>query len=146
MLRRAAHLTFGFKQVCTKWLMAYGRGIIAVVDDDESLGRALTRLLAAHDMEARSYISGSAFLKEFHNFNFTCVLLDLHMETLSGIQVMERLAAMEATAPVIIMTGNVVQNASKAAFDSGAKAFLEKPIDEAVLVSTISQVTLGGMQ
>ena len=126
--------------------MTNRRGLIAVVDDDESLCRALTRLLAANRMEARSYNSGTTFLNEFANFDFSCIVLDLHMETLSGIQVMERLAAMQAAAPVIIMTGNVVQNARKAAFDGGAKAFLEKPIDEAVLVSTISQVTLGGMQ
>jgi FixJ family two-component response regulator len=51
--------------------MTNRRGIIAVVDDDESLGRALTRLLVAHGLEARPYNSGTAFLKEFHNFNFT---------------------------------------------------------------------------
>ena len=114
--------------------------VLAVVDDDAAVCRAVGRLLTAHGFVTRRYMSGSALLGDLGQTHFDAIILDLHMEGLTGLQVMRRLKDMKSTIPVIILTGHASSKARSSALESGASAFLEKPVDEAILISTILSV------
>ena len=114
--------------------------VIAVVDDDASVCRAVGRLLTAHGFVAQSYASSSAFLREVGQRRIDAVVLDLHMEGLTGLQVMHRLRDTNSRIPVVILTGHGLPKSRSDAIESGASAFLEKPVDESVLISTIQKL------
>lgn len=111
--------------------------VVAVVDDDASVCRAVGRLLAVHGFKSRKYASGSAFLGDAGQSHFDVVVLDLHMEGLTGLQVMRHLNDMQSRMPIVVLTGHGSPKARADALQYGASAFLEKPVDESVLISTI---------
>lgn len=79
---------------------------VAVVDDDESLGRSLGRLLRAVGYQPVVYTSAEAFLADEKQPRFDCLLLDIQMEGISGIELSRRLAEFGSTTPVIFITAH----------------------------------------
>jgi FixJ family two-component response regulator len=115
------------------------RPLLAVVDDDESVGRAIVRLVRRVDMDAEAFVSGERFLARLDNAAFApaCVLLDVRMPGLSGLEVQKELTRRHVRCPVIVMTAYSDVDGHQRALDGGAIAVLFKPFDEQLLLSTI---------
>ncbi len=109
-------------------------GLVAVVDDDESVRRALTRLLAADGLSAEGFPSAKAFLDRLAEGLFNCVILDIHLGGMSGLDVLERLAVKGKAPPVIVITAYDDQASRERACRGGASAYLCKPIDAQALL------------
>ena len=95
---------------------------ITVVDDEPSVRKALARLIRSFGMDVDTFPSGVAFLESLTDQSPDCVVLDLHMPGLTGLDVQARLALSGSAVPVLIMTGHDVPEARSQALASGANA------------------------
>jgi two-component system, LuxR family, response regulator FixJ len=111
--------------------------IIHVVDDDPSFRTAVTRLLRAAKYEVRGYASASEFLESDPCAVPGCILLDLQMPGLSGLDLQHVLAQMEERLPIIFLTGHGDIPASVRAMKAGAVDFLTKPVQREALLSAV---------
>jgi FixJ family two-component response regulator len=111
---------------------------IAVVDDEEAIRKALKRLLRAAGLEAEGYASGKAFLDAAAERRPDCVLLDLHMPSMSGEQVLATIRKMAGRPPVVIITGHDTPETRDKCLAAGAAAYLRKPLDDRLLLNAIS--------
>jgi len=118
--------------------MRKAQPLIAVVDDDKSVGKALNRLLRSAGLSVETFISGSEFLKSLQNHTPDCVVLDLQMPQVDGFEVQSRLAQMGAPVPVVAMTGWDIPGTCEQAMEAGATAYLRKPIDDRALLDAIA--------
>lgn len=113
--------------------------IVYIVDDDESLRRSLSRLLRSNGIEARPFDSATRFLESGLADSTGCIVLDVHMPGLTGLDLQERLAHYECTMPIIFLTGRGDIPMSVQAMKKGAADFLTKPVDEEVLLAAIQR-------
>jgi len=111
---------------------------IAVVDDEESVRKALSRLLRASGFEVHTYASGAEFLAALAIQWSDCTILDLHLPGLSGFDIQRRLQRERAEMPCIIITGKDEPGNKEKALANGAAAYLTKPLDETILLSTLA--------
>jgi FixJ family two-component response regulator len=109
--------------------------LIAIVDDEESVRRALERLLRSAEMEARVFASGESFLAALADLRPDCLVLDLHMPGASGFEIMARV---QARLPVVIITGHDTPEAEARSLAGGAAFYLRKPINDRVLLEAIA--------
>ncbi len=115
------------------------RSFVAVVDDEESVRRALLRLLRAADMDAEAFASGEAFLSSLDKFRPDCVVLDLQMPGLTGRDVQRRLISMQINLPVILITAHDDVVTQQQSLSDGAANYLRKPLRGDVLVRSIQE-------
>ena len=113
-------------------------GMVYIVDDDVSVGEALSTLLRANGRSVRIFTSGRAFLDFERNDGCACLILDLRMPGLNGLEV-QKLISAETTIPVIFITGRGDIPSTVRAMKGGAIDFLTKPIDEAALLTCIER-------
>ncbi len=113
------------------------RRMIAVVDDEESVRKAMVRLLQAAGHSARGFASGSDFLQHWLDDRPECLLLDLQMPGISGTEVLRALNRLGAHIPTIIVTAHDSPGAREECLRLGAAAYLCKPLDEQVLLTTL---------
>ena len=99
---------------------------VAVVDDDESLCRSLGRLLRASGMQPISYSSAEAFLADTKHPQFDCLVLDVQLGGMSGIELQRQLAMKGKTPPVIFITAHDDPDARKQAQAAGCAAWFRK--------------------
>lgn len=111
--------------------------MIAVVDDEESVRKAVVRLLHAAGHAARGFASGAEFLQSWQVDRPDCVLLDLQMPGLSGTDVQQALRRAGAHLPVVIITANDRPGAREECIREGAVAYLYKPLDEGILLNAL---------
>jgi FixJ family two-component response regulator len=111
--------------------------IIHVVDDDPSFRTAVTRLLRAAKYEVRCYASASEFLGSNSCGSPGCILLDLRMPGVGGLDLQQSLAQMEERLPIIFLTGQGDIPASVSAMKAGAVDFLTKPVRREALLSAV---------
>jgi FixJ family two-component response regulator len=111
--------------------------IIHVVDDDESLRTAVARLLRAAGYEVRAYRSAGEFLLSGPRDAPGCVVLDVRLPGLSGLDVQEAFAQLDAAPPIIFLTGHGDIPMSVRAMRAGAVDFLTKPVKRADLLSAV---------
>jgi FixJ family two-component response regulator len=114
-----------------------GIAVIYVVDDDPSVRRGLTRLLKAAGFKVRAFASGNEFLEYGKPTENDCVVADVHMPGLNGLELQQALLADDLFVPIILMTGRDDQGARTAARASGAAGFFTKPFDDQALIDTI---------
>jgi FixJ family two-component response regulator len=119
------------------------RNRIAVVDDEPSLCRALQRLLRVTGFDVDTFACGEAFLASLDVRVPDCVILDLHMPGMSGLEVQSRLASLHRGVPVVILTGHDAPAVHALALVGGAAAYLRKPVSEDLLLAAIHRC-LGG--
>jgi FixJ family two-component response regulator len=110
---------------------------VHVVDDDKSFRTAICRLIEASGFRSASYGSGDEFLTRLADREPGCVLVDLQMPSLHGLELQERLAEKAPLLPVIFLTGHGDVPASVRAMKAGAADFLEKPVSGAVLLEAV---------
>ncbi len=116
------------------------RRIVHVIDDDEAVRRAIAMLLRSAGFHAETYPSGSAFLKELpaqDEAGGMCVLTDLRMPDLDGLELFRRLKTQGFTGPVIVMTAHGDVATAVRAIKAGATDFIEKPFDDETLLTAI---------
>jgi len=123
--------------------MASTRPLIAVVDDDPSVCKALRRLIGASNFDAVSFASGEIFLRDRAAHRPQCVVLDLHMPGLGGIDVMSALTDAGCVLPVIIITGRDDPGSRAQCLAAGAYAYLRKPLDPSELLRSIENAVGG---
>jgi FixJ family two-component response regulator len=111
--------------------------IVIVVDDDDSMRSALRRLLASARLTAELYASGTEFLAEARLDRPGCLLLDVGMPDMSGIEVQARLKQRSVTLPVIFLTGSSDIPIAVSAMREGAVDFIEKPFDNDDLLARV---------
>jgi FixJ family two-component response regulator len=114
------------------------RSFVAVVDDEESVRKALLRLLRAANLDAEAFASGEAFLNSLEKFRPDCVVLDLQMPGLTGRDVQRRLISMQINLPVILITAHDDIVTQQQSLSDGAANYLRKPLRGDVLVRSIN--------
>ncbi len=117
--------------------MASERRIVHVIDDDDALRESLTFLLRAAKIEVESYSSAAAFLDALPSANLSCVITDVRMPGLSGIDLLKRLEELKIGIPVIVVTGHGDVPLAVEAMKHGAIDFMEKPFDDEVLLASV---------
>lgn len=120
--------------------MSNAHKVIAIVDDDEGVRRALRRMILSLAHAPITFASGEAFLDGLAGASPDCVILDLHLPALRGIDVLERLRADGSTLPVIIVTGLDQPGMRERCLDAGAAAYLTKPLGSADVSAEIDAV------
>lgn len=99
---------------------------IAVVDDDENICRSMSRLLRAVHFQPITYRSAEAFLADVNHPKFDCLVLDVQLEGMSGLELSQRLAAVRDATPVIFITAHDDPEACAQALASGCAGYFEK--------------------
>jgi FixJ family two-component response regulator len=113
---------------------------IAVIDDNPSMLKGLSRLLSAHGFEVQTYSSAELFLECLAECHVDCLLLDVHLGGMSGIDLQRRLTLSGTDLPVIFMTAIDREAIRQEAFDAGCVAFLRKPFSFSLLIDAINKV------
>ncbi len=117
--------------------MPFEKGIVHVIDDDEALRESLAFLLRAAQIEVRTYASAVAFLEALPDARASCVITDVRMPGMSGIDLLRRLQELKIGMPVIVITGHGDVPLAVEAMKIGALDFLEKPFDDDVLLKSV---------
>ena len=111
---------------------------VAIVDDEEGIRKALSRLLRASGLEAESYANGQEFLDAAAEHRPDCVVLDLHMPGMSGLQVLRKLKAAGQRLSIVVITAHDEPETRERCIDAGACAYLRKPLEDRLLLNAIS--------
>jgi len=117
--------------------------LIAIVEDDSSVRKALARLLRASGLGADTYASGEEFLQALPGHAPDCLLLDLQLPGLNGLVVQLRLRQSGLKVPVVFISATEGLELRQQAMQSGALAWLRKPVDDQVLLNTINLALSG---
>lgn len=117
------------------------RPLIAVVDDEESIRKSLRRLFLAAQLDAVVFASGQEFLESLRTREPDCLVLDLQMPGLTGLEVQRILTASGARFPTIIITAHDEPETRARCLAAGAAAYLCKPLHDEMLLEAIASVT-----
>jgi len=112
--------------------------LVAVVDDDASVRRALTRLLQSAGIRVLTYASAAEFLDTGISSAPECLILDIHLGGLSGLELLSRLRELGNNLPVLIITAHDDAQAREAAARGGCAAYLRKPLDAKVFLEEVA--------
>ena len=112
--------------------------LVHLVDDDEAIRRSASFMLKTSGFTVRTFVSGVELLKE-RLLDPGCILLDVRMPEMDGIEVQQALHARGVTHPVIVMTGHGDVDVAVQAMKQGAVDFIEKPFEKAVLLGAIEE-------
>ncbi len=112
-------------------------GTVFLLDDEPEMVKALTRLLRAKRFEVRGFVSVGAFLEAYNPEESACLVLDVAMPELDGLELQRRLNQQEIPLPIIFLTGHGDIPMSVRAIKAGATDFLTKPVDGAALVAAV---------
>src|SRR6476469_3927594 len=113
------------------------KGTVHIIDDDDALRESLAFLLRTARIDVASYSSATAFLEEIPGATLSCVITDVRMPGMSGIDLLKRLRVMKIDVPVIVITGHGDVPLAVEAMKIGAVDFLEKPFDDEVLLASV---------
>jgi two-component system response regulator FixJ len=111
--------------------------IVHVIDDDDAVRHSLAFLLGTAKIEVKTYDSAMAFLAIATNVKSGCIITDVRMPGISGIDLLRRLKELKIGVPVIVVTGHGDVPLAVEAMKIGAAEFLEKPFDDEVLLNVV---------
>jgi FixJ family two-component response regulator len=114
-----------------------GTNMVAIVDDEESVRKALQRLLGAAGLNVNSYASAEEFLKSGQMDATGCLVADIRMPGMSGLDLLAELNRKHLPIPTIFITAHGDENLRMQAMRAGAVKFLPKPVDGATLVASV---------
>jgi FixJ family two-component response regulator len=121
--------------------MMEASGWIAIVDDDPSVLKALTRLLRTRSFHAKAYRSGQEFLAALPDGLPECLILDLQMPEMTGLEIQQHLSRRRIHIPTIIITALGDTGVRERCESAGAIAFLSKPVQDASLFAAINDAS-----
>ncbi len=110
---------------------------VFVVDDDESIRKALKRLLRAHGYPVITFRSAEDFLGSAWLLVAGCIVLDMRLPGMSGLELHEKLVSMQIVSPVIFMTAHDTPDWKARVGKTGALAYLRKPFDQESLLDAV---------
>lgn len=113
--------------------------VVYVVDDDPSVGKALERLIRSAGYDVRTFTSAVDFLDCIHPEAPACLILDVNMPALNGLELQEYLAENEISLPIVFISGHGTVPISVKAMKAGATDFLPKPFTDTDLLGAISE-------
>ena len=114
--------------------------LVHIVDDDESVRKGLARLMRSAGFESRAYADPERFLAEVRNEDRACILMDITMPHMSGLDLSARLQEKGVEMPVIALSARDDDKTRQFARDVGVRFFLRKPVDDQALIDAISWV------
>ena len=115
-------------------------GTVYVVDDDEAVRDSLRFLLEASGYEVQPFDSAEAFLAGFDSASLACLILDVRMPGMSGLELQEELARRGVTLPIVFITGHGDVPMAVSTMKKGAADFIEKPFDQASLKKLVDRL------
>lgn len=113
------------------------KGIVFIVDDDEAIRDALAWLFQSRGVMAETFVSASDFLSSWTPGHRGCLVLDIRMDGMTGLELFDRLQEMESRLPVIFLTGHGDVPMAVSALKKGARDFVEKPFNDNDLVDRV---------
>jgi FixJ family two-component response regulator len=116
------------------------RALVTVVDDDEMLRESIPDLLKEVGLEARAFSSGQEFLASKDLYMTKCLILDVAMPEMSGLDLQDELKRRGQAIPIIFITGQKDDKVRKQALGQGAVKFLYKPFSDDALLDAVNQV------
>ena len=111
--------------------------VVCVVDDDASLRRSVRNLLSSVGFRVETFASAEEFLESTHRANTGCLVLDLRMAGMNGLDLLGHLAATGSRIPVIILTAHDDEEARRRSLEAGAVAFLGEPFRRNALLDAV---------
>ncbi len=111
--------------------------LVHIVEDDESMRRSTSFALKTSGYAVTTWNTGTAFLKEVKHAEHGCILLDIRMPEIDGLEVQQILAERGVAMPIVIMTGHGDIGIAVRAMKAGAVDFLEKPFEKAALLGAV---------
>jgi FixJ family two-component response regulator len=114
--------------------------LVYLIDDEFSVRDSLTLVLESGGLRVKSFESAEDFLKNYNNEYPSCLILDVKMPCMSGLELQEELLKRNISIPIIFISGHAGISQSAKAFRAGAVDFLEKPFDHEVLLARITEV------
>jgi FixJ family two-component response regulator len=118
--------------------------IISIIDDDESMRCAMKSLVTSLGLDAYAFASAEAFLQSPHLDDTSCVITDLQMPGLNGVELQKSLLAQGRRIPIIFMTAFPEERMRARAIEAGALGFLSKPFDSQTLINLIDKAVETG--
>lgn len=113
--------------------------VIYIVDDDDAVRDSLKLLLEAHGMRVFEFGSTAEFSAGYRQFPQACLILDMHLPVIGGLEFLASERARELNMPVIMISGRGDDVARGRATELGVSAFLEKPVDDRLLLAALKQ-------
>ena len=113
--------------------------VVFVVDDDQAVRDSIAMLVRAEGLAVRTFDSARSFLAGWDHAEESCLIVDLRLPDLSGLELQERLAATADAPPIIFLTGFGTVPSAVHALKAGAMDYLEKPVDPGALLSRVRE-------
>lgn len=113
--------------------------VVSIVDDDASLRRSLRNLLTSVGLSVETFASAEDFLRSVERETTACLVLDLRMAGMSGLDLLRQLAVTGSRIPVVVLTAHGDDEARQRALEGGAVAFLGKPFRADALLDAVRQ-------
>lgn len=113
--------------------------VVHIVDDDDAMRRSLVFLLDSAGWQAKTYASGHAFLEQYDGHSLGCLILDVRMPLMSGMELQQILNSRGVCLPVIFLSGHGDLPMAVQAMKSGAFDFLEKPCTDHILLDAVNR-------
>ena len=111
--------------------------LIHLIDDDEAVRAGLALLIGTVGLRVQTWADPQEFMRSFNRQGIGAIVLDVRMPGISGLTVLDQLVAQGVDQPVIMLTGHGTVELCRRAFKSGATEFLEKPVDDEVLLEAL---------
>jgi FixJ family two-component response regulator len=111
--------------------------LIAIVDDDDSIRRALQGLLKSAELPAQSFASAEEFLKSGQRHQIACLIADIRMPGMSGLELQAKLNSERCKIPIIFITAHGDEKLRMQALRAGAVEFMAKPFDDEALLESV---------
>lgn len=120
--------------------------VVHVIDDDDAVRASMVLLLRASKMLVQAYSSAADFLKALPGVSAGCIVTDVRMPDMDGLELQQKLIELNVKLPVIVMTGHADVPMAIKALKAGAIDFIEKPFDHEVLLAAIRNALIAGEQ
>jgi FixJ family two-component response regulator len=117
-----------------------GAPLVSIVDDDPSVRRSTQRLLRCSGLRAEAFASGEEFLKSKYVADTSCLILDVRMPGIDGLELQRRVGETGRRIPIVFLTARASDEEERQAWRGGAANFLRKPIAKNALLDAIQAV------
>ncbi len=121
-------------------MLKYEEAIIQIIEDDPVICQSLTWLLGSVNLKTAIYSTASSYLEAYNPTQYGCLLIDIRLPIMNGLQLLELLAQRQCPLPVIIITGHGDMHLAIRAMKLGAQDFISKPYNDDLLIEKIQKM------